>query len=84
MTIRIDIERIVLDGFDFDRHGADAVRAAIGAELTRLLEERPPAGGLPGGAVPALRAPSVQLEAGTSPAQLGTQVAGAVHRSLGR
>lgn len=84
MTIRIDVERLVIDGIELDARGAEALRAAVGAELARLFEQRGPAVGPHGEAVPMLRTPAVQFEAGASPASMGSQVARAVHGSIGR
>ncbi len=83
MTIHVHVERLVLDGFELGSRDAGLLRDALGAELVRLLEESGPAGELAsGGAVRALRAPSVALHAGATPAAIGTQVAGAVHGSF--
>jgi hypothetical protein len=84
MTIRIDVERLVIDGIELDARGAEALRAAVAAELVRLFEQRRPGAGLGGGAVPMLRAPAVQFDAGASPTRMGSQVAQAVYGSIGR
>ena len=83
MTIHVHVDRLVLDGLDLGARDAEALRDALGAELRRLLDERPPAG-LTAGAVRSLRAPSVALDAGASAGAIGSQVAGAVHGSLAR
>jgi hypothetical protein len=83
MTIRIDVERLVLDGIELDAHGAEALRAAVGAELARLFQAHHVAN-FHSGAVPVLRAPVVHLEPDASAARMGSQVAGAVYGSIGR
>ena len=83
MTIRIHVERMVLHGLDLDARGAEALRAAAGAELARLFEQQAPTA-LRDGAVPVLHAPPVQFEPNSSPARMGSHVARAVHGSFGR
>lgn len=82
-TIRIEVERLVLDGLALDAAGAEALRAAVGAELARLFEQRDGAVGIGGEATARLRAPAVQFAPDASPAAMGSQVAGAVYRSIG-
>ena len=84
MKINLHIERVVLDGLPVASHQRGLVRSALEAELTRLLG----AGGLSpqlmsGGAVPYLPASSIELTRGERPAQLGQQIAGAVHSGIG-
>jgi hypothetical protein len=83
MTVHLHVERVVLHGIELEAGGADALRAAVCAELVRLLSERDPLPGAPGGAVPLMRAAPVRLESGASPQQIGTRVARAVYGSLG-
>ena len=70
MNIELHIERLVLDGLPLGALDAVRVRAAVEAELSRLLTE----GGigsawLAGGAVPSLHVGDVSLQAGAAPAQ---------------
>ena len=84
MNIKLHIERIVLNGLAVDRTHGGRVRAAIQAELTRLLA----AGGVApalksGGAVPALRGQNLRIAKGARPAELGRSIAGAVYSGIG-
>jgi len=84
MKINLHIERVVLDGLPIASHERGLVLSALETELTRLLT----AGGLSselmsGGAVPYLPANSIELTSGAIPAQLGQQIAGAVHSGIG-
>jgi hypothetical protein len=87
MTIRVRIDRVVLDGVPVTTAQARHVRAAIESELGRLFAER----GLPrdragrplrAAATPSLHAPDTSIPHG-EPAGTGTRIAGAVYRSLG-
>jgi len=84
MSIRLHIERLVLDGLPVTAADAPRVKAALEAELTRLLA----AGGLradlaAGGAVPSVQAPPISSARGVSSTQLGTRIAQAVHGGIG-
>ena len=81
MSVRIHIERLVLDGLPVGREQAGAVRAAVEAELSRLLGERG-LGGLGGGAVDRLSGGEVRLSEGAKAAEVGGQIARAVHGSI--
>ena len=83
-TIELHIERLVLDGIALPPGGASVLKAAIGAELTRLLGE----GGLSpamagGGSLAQVMAPAFTFQAGASPSELGRQLAGAVYEGIG-
>lgn len=82
MTVRLHIDRLVLDGLDLPPGGHHALRAAVEGELARLIA----AGGLAPAlkdslAVPSIDAPSI--DAGGSPRQLGAAIAGAVYAGVG-
>jgi hypothetical protein len=84
MKINLHIERVVLDGLPVASHQRGLVLSALETELTRLLG----AAGLSselmsGGAVPYLPTSSIELTSGVGPAQIGRQIAGAVHRGIG-
>jgi hypothetical protein len=84
MNIRIDIERLVLDGIQLAAGHKAQLQAALETELARLLAR----GGVStelrsGGAVPSLRANSIQLSGEGSPARLGKQIARAVYGGIG-
>jgi hypothetical protein len=81
MNINVHIERLVLEGLPVSSAQGPRLQAALQSELARLLGER----GLhhpPGGAVPRLSAGSIRLASNGSSAQVGHQIARAVHRSL--
>jgi hypothetical protein len=85
MNIDVNIERLILDGVPLPPGQQPQVRAAVEAELARLLAE----GGLypelaAGGAVPSLPAGNVEMTGDGNPAQLGTQIARAVYGGIGR
>jgi hypothetical protein len=84
MTIKLHIERLVLEGLPIMRSQGPLVQAAVQAELSRLLAQ----GGLgpelaSGGAVPSVPVESIRLNAG-SPAQIGKQIARSVYGGMGR
>ena len=84
MSIKLHIERLVLDGLPVTRSQGPMVQAAVESELARLLAE----GGLAqelatGGAVPSVRADTI-CSAERSPARIGRQIAGAVYGGIGR
>jgi hypothetical protein len=85
MNIRLHIERLVLEGLPVTSVQAPRVKAAVEAELGRLLSE----GGVShelasGAALPSVIAPAVQSPRGVSPAQLGTQIAQSVFAGMGK
>jgi hypothetical protein len=84
MNIRVNIERLVLDGFTLAVGQRAQLQAALETELGRLLAR----GGISpearsGGAVPSLRAPSIQVSRDGSPSRLGKQIARAVYGGIG-
>ena len=84
MTIRIHIERLVLEGMPFGLREGQVVQQAVERELARLLEE----GGLSaalagGGAYPSLRPGSMRVSGG-SPREIGDGIARAVYGGIGR
>lgn len=85
MRIQLHIDKLVLDGLPVDRTNGPAIKAAVEAELTRLLSR----GGLTpelasGIAVPALRGGNIDASGKVEPSRLGRQIAGAVYRGIGR
>jgi hypothetical protein len=84
MNINLHIERLILDGLPMERHQAPSVQAAVEAELTRLLSENGLAADLQsGGTIPSIRANGIQSTAGSTPRQIGTQVAQSVYSGIG-
>jgi hypothetical protein len=85
VKINIQIERLVLDGLPVEHRQRLLVKAAVEAELGRLLA----ADGLTdslmsGGAVPSTRAPGFRLASESSPTELGQQIGRAVHGGIGK
>lgn len=85
MKISVHIERLVLDGLPMSRHDGPKVRAAVEAELARLLGSQ----GLSnefrsGGAFATLTANPLRLESRTNPRQIGRQIARSVHGGFAR
>ena len=83
-NIHLHIERLILDGLPIERAQGPHVQAAVEAELARLLTEN----GLGtsseiGGAVPNVRADAIQLTSGSSPAEMGIQIAQSVYSGIG-
>lgn len=85
MRITLHVERLILEGLPVTSLQAPLVQAAVEAELTRLLTSAGLDGSLnSGGATPRVSAPGIQLHNDNSPAQLGRQIAGAVHGGLNK
>jgi hypothetical protein len=80
MKVRLEIERLVVDGLPLSRGEAGRLRSAVEAELVRLLAD----GGLgvQGGAIASVAGPTVPVGDGRDPVAVGTQVARAVYGSL--
>ena len=85
MNINLHIERLVLDGVPVARGGEPLVRAAVEAELARLLAADGLAPSLlAGAALPHLRGGELQLAGASDSNQLGRQIARAVYGGIGR
>jgi hypothetical protein len=83
MNINLHIERLVLNGVDTAPGQRDLLRAAVEAELTRLLME----GGLApqltgGGAVRGIVSPALNLSRTSTATELGRQIAGSVYAGV--
>jgi hypothetical protein len=84
MNIAFHIERLVLDGLDVELRDRSQLQRAVEAELTRLLA----AGGLrpellSGGAMHSIAGAEIRVPPQTTGAQLGYQIAHAVHGGIG-
>lgn len=85
MNVNLNIERLVLEGFQLRPGEHLLVRAAVEQELSRLLAERGVSPQLlSGGAVPRLAASDMRLNGGESPKQIGRQVAQTLYGSIGK
>jgi len=85
MNINLHIEQLILEGLPLTRNDRAVVQAAVEAELARLMTERGLGPSLQaGGAMPSMSAPGLQLTAGSTPAQMGQQIAQAVYGGIGQ
>ena len=82
MSIRVHIERLVLEGLPIGRHEGPLVQAVVEAELARLIAVQAPAQS--GGAVARVWAPGIRIANGSTVASLGRQIAGSVYGGLGK
>jgi hypothetical protein len=84
-NIELHIERLVVHGVPLSGGGRDLLRVAMEAELSRLLSRGGVAAPLQAaGALHGITASAIQLDGMQSPSALGRQIAGAVHRGIGR
>lgn len=85
MNINLTIDNLILNGLDLPPHHRPHLQAALETELSRLLTADGLGASLQsGGAIPALSAGSIQVEAGHDPTALGQQIARAVYGGLSR
>jgi hypothetical protein len=85
MNVNLNIERLVLEGFQLRPGEHLLVRASAERELSRLLTQ----GGLApevlsGASVPAVRAGDIRVAGGADAGALGRQIAQAVYGGIGR
>lgn len=90
MNVHVHIERLVLDGLTLGPGDAGRVRAAVEAELGRLLADGGVAPELrSGGALPGVTTPSITLGPPGAPGgpagalDSGREIARAVYRGIG-
>jgi hypothetical protein len=84
MNIRLQIERLVVDGLPLAPGQAAQLGAAAEAELARLLAEGGLAPGLlSGAAVPSVPGGALRLAGAAGPLQIGRAVARSVYAGLG-
>jgi hypothetical protein len=85
MNINLHIERLILDGLPIGHGQGRFVKAAVEAELMRLIaEDGLNQDFLSEGAVPSVKAEGIQLKNDGSPAALGHQIAKAVYGEIGK
>jgi hypothetical protein len=85
VKINIQIERLVLDRLPVEHHQRHAVKAAVEAELGRLLVANGLANDLmSGGAVDSVRVPGIQFGSDSNPVVLGQQIGRALNGGLGK
>jgi len=83
MSVRLRIDRIVLDGYAFGPRERALFEASVSAELARLLTDDG-AGERGSIAVPAPVAPPAAIPAGAAPDVVGVAVARSVHAGIPR
>jgi hypothetical protein len=85
MKINIQIERLVLDRLPVEHRQGPLLKAAVEAELSRLLSANGLANNLmSGGAVDSVHAPGIQLGSDNNPVRLGQQIGRALNGGLGK
>lgn len=85
MKINIQIERLVLDRLPVEQQQGLLLKAAVEAELGRLLVTNGLANHLmSGGAVDSVRAPGIQLATDNNPIKLGQQIGRALNGGLSK
>jgi hypothetical protein len=85
VKINIQIERLVLDRLPVEHHQGPLLKAAVEAELSRLLVANGLANHLTsGGAVDSVRAPGIQFGRDSTPVKLGRQIGRALNGGLGK
>ena len=85
MKINLHIDRLVLDGLPIDRHQGPLVKAAVEAELSRLLTANGLANSfLAGGATPSVPAPGIEMSNDRNAARLGQQIGSAIYGGIGK
>jgi hypothetical protein len=85
MRINLRIDELVLDGVSIDPADGKMVKSSVELELSRLLSK----GGLSedlasGTSLSSLRAGSMEVSGRSDPSSLGTKIAGAIYRGIGR
>jgi hypothetical protein len=85
MNIRLHIEHLVLEGLPMSRAQGAQVKAAVEAELSRLLLEHGVAGEFRSGiVVPSVNAAAMHVPRRATPGALGTEIARSVFSGVGR
>lgn len=83
MSVRLRIDRIMLDGYDYGPRERSLFEASLTAELTRLLADGE-LGGSGSVAIPAAVAPLLDAPQEAGPAAVGSAVARSVHAGIPR
>ncbi len=83
MNINVHIERLILEGLPVSSHDAAVVRAAVQAELSRLLAEHGvEAPSHAASELPHLSAGLIHLTHDVRPITVGDQIARVVHKGI--
>lgn len=83
MNVHVYIERLILDGISLDPGEGARVKVAVEGELSRLLRSGSLASSLQSsGALPSVRAASIQVSGDGNTSQLGKQIARSVYGGI--
>jgi hypothetical protein len=84
MSIRLHIDRLILDGVDLPPGSRRALRESLERELASRIAADGISGVLSGGAaVPSLSAPAIDVAHGTGAPKLGASIAASVYAGIG-
>ena len=85
MNINLHIDRLVLDGLPIEHQDGPLVKAAVEAELVRLLTANGLANSLRAGvAMPSVPAPDIQMSRDRNPTRLGQEIGRAIYGGIGK
>lgn len=85
MNIEVRIDHLVLEGLPVEPGQGERVRAAVEAELARLLAAGGASAGLArGGDYPDARSGAISFSTDDTPATLGARIGRAIHGGIGR
>ena len=85
MNINLHIDRLVLDGLPIEHQDGLRVKAAVEAELSRLLTANGLANSLRAGvAMPSVPAPGIQMSRDRNPTRLGQEIGRAIYGGIGK
>jgi hypothetical protein len=85
MTIKLHIDRLILDGIAIPHSQRPLLQAAVEAELSRLITAEGLSSQLMNdGAIPQVSASNLPLNPNSSPTQLGQQIAQSVYGGIGQ
>lgn len=85
MKINLHIERVVLDGLSIKPHQQRPLKVAMESELTRLLSAEPVGSGLQSSRfIQSVSGDTTSISGNAQPRVLGAQIAGTVHRGIGK
>lgn len=84
MSIRLHIDRVVLEGIEVPHGSRAALRASIERELAQRIETNGLAQELRAGvALPSVSAPPIEIAHGTPAPRIGAAIAASVHAGIG-
>jgi hypothetical protein len=85
MTVRVHVDRLVLEGFDYSLGDTVRLESSLREELARRLSASGVSDELRfGGSLDAMRPATVSLPEKPNAVQSGRAIAGAIHRGIGK